>query len=144
MPHSGAKYFKDGESSPHLVVIDDSLDHLQLLEDFFINDPIFLTTFVSPKIGLEFILQQNKPYKEQNILAMVDVNMVELGGLEVLSQIRQFNAQLPVIMTSSFGDKFLQTKAHYLGAKDFLVKPFSLLESKKIIFKILNIDFNAE
>ncbi len=60
-------------------------------------------------------------------LVLLDVNLPEFDGFEVLRQIRE-TAQTPVIMLTALSqdlDKLLGLK---LGADDYVVKPFSPLE----------------
>jgi CheY-like chemotaxis protein len=64
-------------------------------------------------------------------LAIVDIHMPEMDGLELLAQLRSTSATLPVIVMSG-GDQTrdlaLLEDAKLLGASGALAKPFSLDE----------------
>ena len=57
-------------------------------------------------------------------VVILDVMMPGLGGLETLERIRQFDANLPVVMLSVVGTASTIVEAMRLGAVDYLNKPF--------------------
>jgi DNA-binding NtrC family response regulator len=75
-------------------------------------------------------------------LAIVDLKMEPMNGIEVLKQIKEINPSTEVLMISAYGTVEDAVKAMHLGAADFLTKPFSPEELrvrvKKILQKILN------
>ena len=75
-------------------------------------------------------------------LAIIDLKMEPLDGIEVLRQIKEINPATEVLMISAYGTVEDAVKAMHLGAADFLTKPFSPEELrfrvKKILEKILN------
>ena len=75
-------------------------------------------------------------------LAIIDLKMEPLDGMEVLRQIKEINPATEVLMISAYGTVEDAVKAMHLGAADFLTKPFSPEELrfrvKKILEKILN------
>lgn len=75
-------------------------------------------------------------------LAIIDLKMEPLDGIEVLRQIKETNPATEVLMISAYGTVEDAVKAMHLGAADFLTKPFSPEELrfrvKKILEKILN------
>ncbi len=79
---------------------------------------------------------------EQASLAIIDLKMEPLNGIEVLKQIKDINPETEVIMISAYGTIDDAVKAMQLGAVDFLTKPFSpgelRLKVKKIWDKFLN------
>ena len=74
-------------------------------------------------------------------LAIIDLKMEPLDGIEVLRQIKETNPATEVLMISAYGTVEDAVKAMHLGAADFLTKPFSPEELrfrvKKILEKIL-------
>jgi two-component system response regulator HydG len=75
-------------------------------------------------------------------LAIVDLKMEPMNGIEVLKQIKEINPSTEVLMISAYGTVEDAVKAMHMGAADFLTKPFSPEELrvrvKKIMQKILN------
>jgi CheY-like chemotaxis protein len=58
-----------------------------------------------------------------------DINMPQMDGLDLLAEIRQRWADLPVMVTA-YGDDQRRSRASELGAGEFLTKPvdFDLLK----------------
>lgn len=56
-------------------------------------------------------------------LVLLDLNLPDMGGLEVLNRISQLSPGLPVIIISGSGDMEDAIQALRLGAWDYLVKP---------------------
>lgn len=61
-------------------------------------------------------------------LVLLDVLLPDMSGLEVLSEIRTFYKDLPVIMLSALDTEMDKVKALDLGADDYMSKPFGILE----------------
>jgi two-component system, OmpR family, copper resistance phosphate regulon response regulator CusR len=61
-------------------------------------------------------------------LVLLDLVLPGLSGLQVLEQLQRERPELPVIIVSARDDLSTKLRAFELGAKDYLVKPFSLDE----------------
>jgi len=61
-----------------------------------------------------------------------DINMPEMDGLDLLAEIKQRWADLPVMMVTAYGDDQRRCRARELGASEFLTKPvdFDLLKAR--------------
>jgi CheY-like chemotaxis protein len=66
------------------------------------------------------------------IVILSDINMPGMDGLGLLREIKQRNADLPVIMVTAYGDDERQRKASEFGAAEFVTKPvdFELLKQQ--------------
>ncbi|KAF5034429.1 Transcriptional regulatory protein ZraR [anaerobic digester metagenome] len=82
--------------------------------------------------GLESF-KANKPD-----LVLTDYQMPVMNGLRVLSEIRNLQPAVPVIMLTGFGDIALIIKSIQLGAFDFLEKPINTPQLKEVIASALN------
>ena len=69
--------------------------------------------------------------------------MPDIGGIEVLKQIKEINSNLPVIMITAHGSIDTAIEAMKIGATDYITKPFKLEEIKLQITKALHL-FNSE
>ncbi|BCV50185.1 sigma-54-dependent transcriptional regulator [Shewanella algae] len=58
-------------------------------------------------------------------VVITDVNMPGMDGISVMQQIKQLDADLPVILITGFGDIAMAVSAVKQGAYDFLEKPFN-------------------
>lgn len=61
-------------------------------------------------------------------LVLLDLVLPGLSGLEALEHIQRERPDLPVIVVSARDDVSIKLRAFELGARDYLVKPFSLDE----------------
>ena len=73
-------------------------------------------------------------------VVLMDITMDKMDGLTALTRIREFDQEANVIIVSAMGHERQVKKALRLGAKHFVVKPFSkkkLLDTlKKVLFTI--------
>ena len=66
-------------------------------------------------------------------LALIDVRMPGLDGIELLARSRQIRPKMPVVITTGHGDPTMSEKALELGALAFLIKPIRLSDLVKIM-----------
>lgn len=75
-------------------------------------------------------------------VAVIDLKMEPMDGIQILEEIKKINPKTEVIMISAYGSVETAVKAMQLGAFDFLTKPFSpdelRLRVKKVFEKIAN------
>ena len=90
-----------------------------------------ITAYHDGASGLE-ALESNPPD-----LAILDVKMPRMDGMEVLKRLRQ-NHEIPVIILTSKDDEIDEILGFNLGADDYVHKPFSqrlLLERVKAVLR---------
>ncbi|MCR5536968.1 MAG: response regulator [Succinivibrio sp.] len=107
-----------------ILVIDDDNFILKIVNRMLSADLSFKTslfTTLSGREGLEILK------KEEIDLVLLDVNMPEIDGMEVLEEIRKIPsyASVPVIMMSAIIKPELEAEAFKRGATDFIHKPFT-------------------
>lgn len=61
-------------------------------------------------------------------LAILDINLSNINGVQVLQQIRSINQSLPVIMLTARNDIADKTDSFETGADDYITKPFEFQE----------------
>ncbi|UBM58172.1 response regulator transcription factor [Marinilongibacter aquaticus] len=61
-------------------------------------------------------------------LAVLDINVPGMNGLEVCQLLRQDNGKMPILMLTAYGEIEDKMEAYNKGADDYLVKPFHLEE----------------
>ncbi len=70
-------------------------------------------------------------------LVILDMHMPDLNGLDTFKAIRQFNASVPVVLTTGYGmDKGVQD-ALSMGALLCLEKPFDVNRTMKVIREVV-------
>jgi DNA-binding NtrC family response regulator len=68
-------------------------------------------------------------------IAIVDIRLPEMDGLEVLKRIKKTHPAIEVIMISGHGDMSSVIEALRRGASDYFQKPFRLDEMSQAIFR---------
>ena len=58
-------------------------------------------------------------------IVLTDWNMPGKNGLEVIQEIRKMDANVPIIMVTTEGEKARVMEAIQAGVSDYLVKPFT-------------------
>ena len=86
------------------------------------------------KNGLEAI---EKFEKEKPQLVILDINMPNKNGMEVLKEIKEMNKEVPVILFTAFGTSERTINAMKSGAYDYIEKPFDLDEFILIVSRAL-------
>jgi len=80
-----------------------------------------------------------KEIKFKNLaLAIVDLRMEPVNGIEVLRKLKEMNSTTEVLMISAYGTVNDAVNAMKLGAADFLTKPFSTEELRMRVKRILD------
>lgn len=74
---------------------------------------------------------------EELDLVISDIKMPGCSGIELLHFVRRSKPQLPVVLTTGFGELKETKEAHELGARGFMAKPFSRADLKQVVLGIL-------
>ena len=74
---------------------------------------------------------------EQPDIVLLDVQLPDISGLNVLENIKKENSNTIVIMVTAFGDIQTAVKTIKFGAYDFVEKPFNMEKLKILISKAL-------
>ena len=73
-------------------------------------------------------------YKElRPDIVTMDITMPEVDGVEALVQIRAIDGNAKVVMVSAMGQEVMIRKAIIAGAKNFIVKPFTVESVLKVL-----------
>jgi CheY-like chemotaxis protein len=70
-------------------------------------------------------------------VALLDVHMPKLGGLEAIRLVRQEKLLLPCILVSAEFDEAILQQARRLNVERFLPKPFSLQQVVRTVAEII-------
>jgi two-component system, NtrC family, response regulator AtoC len=76
--------------------------------------------------------------KDHVDLALTDLKLPGMSGLEFLQAARRSHANLPVIVMTAHGSIETAVEAMKAGAADYVLKPFSLAEIRMVVEKELN------
>jgi DNA-binding NtrC family response regulator len=120
------------EIKPRLIVVDDEEDMLRLLQRSISEDlPCEIDVAHSGAAALRLL--RSKTYD----LALVDIRMPGMDGIELLDHIKQINPWMTVVMMTAHGVVELAVKSIKKGAYDFITKPFDHDELIHLLRKAL-------
>jgi response regulator RpfG family c-di-GMP phosphodiesterase len=120
-----------------ILIVEDSKEIIELLVDILISNK-FIVNYISS--GREAI---EKVKKEDYQLVILDLQLPDKDGFEVLGEIKKINENLPVIILTGFGTTENIVKAIKIGAVDFIEKPFdiqNLIEKVRKYIKISSLE----
>ncbi len=117
---------------PKLLIVDDEIDVREFAKRFFAKRGIDVHTAAGGVEALSIIAAQ-KPD-----LILLDVQMEEINGIEVLKKLRDENNNVKVIMVTGAEDLETVNRANSLGVKGYVHKPLVLEELEKIVLAELN------
>jgi DNA-binding NtrC family response regulator len=116
----------------NILVIDDDAVACEFLQEALALDGYEVTAQTSAKEALSLDLSQFD-------LLMSDIRMPEMDGLQFLGQVHEQWPDLPVILMTAYGSLDTTMEALSLGAWDYISKPFSPEDCRKIVKKVLDV-----
>lgn len=114
-----------------IIIVDDEEPQRQQLAGFLKKQGFSVTTAES---GMEAMnLCQNKSFE----IALIDLKMPGMDGIELLQKLKESNPEIQVIMMTAYGSVESAVAAMKLGAYHYINKPINLEELKLNINKAL-------
>ena len=101
-----------------VCLLDDDPSVLRGLGRLFASADLLAKTFSDPEEFLRYA-RTHRP-----AIALVDVHMPQMNGLEVQSQLREVSPSTRVIIFTGKDDPLVRSTALNAGASAFLTKPF--------------------
>ena len=109
-------------SKAHILVVDDEIEIREGLQLLLSSEGYHVDLAGTAETGLAAFERQ--PFD----LILVDVSLPDRNGLEVLREIRQQDAAIPVILITAYGSIDMARAAFKNGALDYITKPWSNAE----------------
>jgi FixJ family two-component response regulator len=101
-----------------VCLLDDDPSVLKGLGRLFASADVLAKTFSDPEEFLRYA-RTHRP-----VIALIDVHMPQMNGLEVQSQLRGVSPSTRVIIFTGKDDPLVRSTALNAGASAFLTKPF--------------------
>lgn len=117
--------------SPAVLIVDDDANLREALFDTLNSDSLPVLTADSGPRALEIINQ------EQVGLVISDLQMEPMDGATLLGRIREQHPALPAVLMTAHGTIENAVNVMRNGAADYLVKPFSADDLKRVVGKYL-------
>ncbi|HEX7176504.1 MAG TPA: response regulator [Pyrinomonadaceae bacterium] len=114
-----------------ILIIDDERSVADALKVILESEGFDVTLAASGRDGIE------RARQEKFRLAITDLRLPDMSGLEVLQTLRAENPGLRVILTTSYGTPKILAEAIGFGAEGTLDKPFAPSEIVRLITSVL-------
>lgn len=115
-----------------ILIVDDEEPQRNMLAGFLKKQGYAVETADSGKTALEVVDQKHFE------LALVDLKMPEMDGIELLERLKKQNPEIQVIMMTAYGTVETAVDAMKKGAYHYVGKPINLDELRLNIKKALN------
>ena len=112
---------------PNILLLDDNTHNLDLLASI-VCDELFSKSLV--KTGEAAIKVAERI---AFALAVLDINLPDINGLEVAHTIRSLQPECEIIFCSAYSDRETREKAFNAGGIDYIEKPFDMATAKQRI-----------
>ena len=119
------KNLKPPVGKAHLLVVDDEVDFARMIQRTLTQAGYRVDAAVSAAQAIT--LQRKHSYD----LALVDMRMPEMTGLELLQYLKVRDRKMFVILMTAYGSLSLGIEALRKGAIHYLAKPFKLTDLKR-------------
>jgi two-component system NtrC family sensor kinase len=115
-----------------ILLIDDRRENIVFLANSILRPKGYdVITAMDGEKGL------HKALKEKPDLIIMDLRMPKMNGLEVLSALRKEQCHIPVILTTFHGSESVAVEAFRLGAKDYIIKPYTVEDIENAVERVL-------
>jgi DNA-binding response OmpR family regulator len=120
------------QSRPGVVLIVDDDDGSREVADLVLSQSGFMAFPVKASRHACDMLEKMTP-----AAVVLDINMPEMSGLDLLAWMKRRGIRVPVVMVTASGDRETVSEAFRAGAADFLLKPFEPTELVKRVRQAL-------
>jgi CheY-like chemotaxis protein len=104
-----------------ILVVDDEEEIVQVLSEYFIQQGYAVETAANGTEALAALARQRAD------VVLLDIDMPELNGIQVLRRLRELDSAIPVIMVTANQDQALAEESLRLGALAYVEKPFDFV-----------------
>jgi two-component system NtrC family sensor kinase len=118
---------------PKVLIIEDRRENIVFIANNLLKPLGYdIVTARDGALGLQ------KALEEEPDLIITDIKLPKMSGLAVLEELREKGIQTPAIVMTFHGTEDTAVRAFRLGAKDYLVKPFTFDELKAALDRALS------
>lgn len=110
-----------------ILVVDDEENMLALFKRVFGKEGYHIECVDSGQRAVQLVKEE--PFE----LAIVDVSMPDMDGIEVLARLKVMDREMPVIMITAFRSWEKEQAARRLGCADYLCKPLDMKRLKALV-----------
>jgi DNA-binding NtrC family response regulator len=115
----------------HILVLDDVEDAAAMIRRILERKGHSVAVFTEEQEALEYVRSQEVE------IAILDIKLKKMSGVEVLKQIRQIRPDTDVLMLTGYPTLETAREAIDYGAREYLVKPVDKTELEEKVQRIL-------
>jgi DNA-binding NtrC family response regulator len=119
-----------GMHKAHILIIDDEHGLCNMLEAILGDLGYRVTTYTDPVSAIRMF----EPHRYSMVIT--DIKMPGMNGIEVIQQIKERDADVPVLVITGYATVELSIQALRSGAFDILTKPF---EPEEMLTRVKNV-----
>lgn len=101
----------------NILLIEDDHETALLLKEYLDNIDFHVDIFDTVTSAIS-----NINFKKYSLI-LLDINMPDFNGFEVLKFLSKYKINIPVIVISAYSDKNVKLQAFKLGTNDYMIKP---------------------
>lgn len=117
-----------------ILIVDDNKEVVSALSDVLKAQGYSILTAHTGRQGLDLALQK------QPDLILLDWNLPELSGYQVLQSLRDKHSETPVVLMTIYGSENVAIQAFRLGIRDYIRKPLRVPEILAAVERALSED----
>ena len=118
-------------SKKRVLIVDDEQHILDLLKLFVEQNNCEADTSNTAESGLA------QARTGQYDMVLLDINLPDGNGLDLLKKIKDITPQTPIIMITAVGHEAMIEQCRRLGSRDYIVKPFNENNVRSTVEKYL-------
>lgn len=122
-----SKNDKAGPDRINLLLVDDEVGYVNVISNRLAKRNISVTKSLSGTEGIQALRKQDFD------VAVLDLKMEDMNGIEVLKIFKKMDPDMPIIMLTGHGSEQAAKEGMEYGAFDYLTKPCEL---EKLLEKI--------
>ena len=112
---------------PSLLIVDDEANFLVLLDRILSREDYQVTAARGAHRAIHHL------DRETFDLAILDINMYPMGGVELLAEIKERSPSTQVVMVTAYPTDDTRDECVKLGAAGYLTKPIDISELKNVL-----------
>ena len=103
-----------------VLIVEDSLDILSFLaEDVLPYHGYQVSSATTGQEGLDQLSSADPD------LLLLDLELPDMSGIDILKRVQEDGTDIPIVLMTAYGSESIAVEAFRLGAKDYIIKPFT-------------------